>query len=104
MISKVECPQAIETTCQTGGGIYLSVLTAKNQTLPHIHAELEAHRLNPKELEKKSIKELKRVVEGDELKRRVNETQQEGLKVSTIKYINQYLTKSKIGSTEIYCH
>ena len=86
--SKAERPQAIEITCQMGGGIYLNVLTAKNQTLPHIHAELKARGLKPKELEKKSIKELKELLEEeDELKRRVVETQQEGLKMSTIKYI-----------------
>ena len=85
--SKAERPQAIEITCQMGGGIYLSVLTAKNGTLPHIHAELKARGLKPKELEKKSVKELKELLKEDELKRRVVETQQEGLKMSTIKYI-----------------
>jgi hypothetical protein len=49
--SKAERPHAIEITCQMGGGIYLSVFTAKNQTLPHIHAELKMLGLKPKELE-----------------------------------------------------
>jgi hypothetical protein len=69
--SKVKCPQASEITCQMGGGIYLSVLRAKNGTLPHIHAELKARGLKPKELEKKFVKELKELLKEDELKHRV---------------------------------
>ena len=66
---------------------HVSVLTAKNGTLPHIHAELKASGLKPKELGKKSVEELKELLKEDELKRRVVEMQQEGLKMSTIKYI-----------------
>jgi hypothetical protein len=85
--SKAERPQAIEITCQMGGGIYLSVLTAKNGTQRHVRAELEARGLKTEELENKSLKEMKELLKEDELKRRVIETQQEGLKVSSIKYI-----------------
>ena len=87
MTSKAERPQAIEITCQMGGGIYLSVLTAKNGTQRHVRAELEACGLKTEELENKSLKEMKELLKEDELKRRVIETQQEGLKVSSIKYI-----------------
>ncbi len=82
--SKAEHPQAIKISCQMGGGIYLSVLTAKNGTQPHIQAELEAHDLKPRKLGKKSIKELKELLKEDELKCRVVEMQHEGLKVSSI--------------------
>ena len=85
--SKAERQQAIEIMCQMGGSIYLSVLTAKNGTMPHIQAELKARGVKPGKLEKKSIKELKEMLREDELKRRVVETQQEGLKVGSIKYI-----------------
>ena len=67
--------------------INLSVLTAKNGTERHVRAELEARGLKTKELENQSLKEMKELLKEDELKRRVIETQQEGLKVSSIKYI-----------------
>ncbi len=83
--SKAEHLQAIKITCQMGGGIYLSVLTAKNGTQLHIQAELEVHDLKPKKLGEKSIKELKELLlKEDELKHSVIEMQQEGLKVSSI--------------------
>ena len=43
--------------------------------------------MKPGKLEKKSIKELKEMLFEDELKCRVVETQQESLKMSSIKYI-----------------
>ena len=67
--------------------INLSVLTAKNGTERHVQAELEARGLKTEELENQSLKEMKELLKEDELKRRVIETQQEGLKVSSIKYI-----------------
>jgi hypothetical protein len=70
-----------------GSSIYLSVLTAKNGTQPHMLAELRACGVMPRTLEKKSIKELRELLKEDKLKRRVIETQQEGLKVSSINYI-----------------
>jgi hypothetical protein len=79
-----------------GGGIYLSVLTAEKGTQPHILAELEAHGLNPRNLEKKSSKELKELLKEDELKRRVIEMQQEGLKVSSIKYFKTISNEMKM--------
>jgi hypothetical protein len=82
--SKAEHPQAIKITCQMGGDIYLSVLTAKNGTQPHIQAELEAHDWKPRKLGEKSIKELRELLKEDELKHRVIEMQQVGLKVSSI--------------------
>jgi hypothetical protein len=94
--SKAKRPQAIEITCPIDGGIYLSVLTVKNGTLPHIHAELKARGLKPKELEKKSVKELKELLKEDELKHRVVEMQQEGLKMSTIKHIKPISEEMKM--------
>ncbi len=52
--STAECPQAIEITCQMGGGI-ISVLMAKNGTMPHIQAELRAYSVKPRKLEKNPI-------------------------------------------------
>jgi hypothetical protein len=46
-------------------------------------------------IEKKSIKALKELLKEDELKRRVVETQQEGLKMSTIKYIKSISEEMK---------
>ena len=59
--------------------------------MPHIQAELKACGINPRKLEKNSSKELKELlmlkVKEDELKHVIVETKQEGLKVSSIKYI-----------------
>jgi hypothetical protein len=59
---KAERLQAIKITCPMGSGIYLSVLTAKNGTQPHILAELRTCSVKPRMLEKKSIKELKELL------------------------------------------
>jgi hypothetical protein len=45
-----------------GSCIYLSLLTAKNITMPHILAELRACSVKPRKLEKKPIKELKELL------------------------------------------
>ena len=96
MTLKAEQPQAIKIKCQMGGSIYLSVLMAKNGTMPHIQAELKARGMKPGQLEKKSIRELKEMLRKDDLKRQVVETQQEGLKMSSIKYIKPVSDEMKM--------
>ena len=80
---------------QIGGGIYLSVLTAKNGTMLHIQTELRARGVKPRKLEKKSIKELKELLKEDKLKRKVVEMQQEGLEARSIKYIKPLSNEMK---------
>jgi hypothetical protein len=63
--------------------------------MPHIQAKLKAHGSKPRKLEKKSIKELKELLKEDELKRWVIKTQQEGLKVISIKYIKPISNEMK---------
>jgi transposase len=63
--------------------------------MPHIQAKLKTHGSKPGKLEKKSIKELKELLKEDELKRWVIETQQEGLKVSSIKYVKPISNEMK---------
>ncbi len=51
--------------------------------------------MKTEELENESLKEMKELLKEDELKRRVIETQQVGLKLSSIKYIKPISDKMR---------
>ena len=99
-ILKAEMPAGVDKTARVNGGMYLRLLTKKNNMEEVVHAEMKARKIKmtKKQREDWTIAEKRNKLRQDELARKMKEQEgfgTQGIKVSDITFIEPQSAEMK---------